>query len=124
VGGGEVLALEPRKDKKMKNFYIANANGDWWQVSDEEDATLWVVDEATLAHAVADENPDLAEIDLGFQDKLEDTIREVGREIVLDLKGDKFAEGVRYALEYLADLYEGLDETDLWAEFMTEKEGK
>ncbi len=101
----------------MKNFYITNANGDWWQVSDEEDATLWVVDEATLAQAVADENPDLAEIDLGFQDKLEDTIREVGREIVLDLKGDKFAEGVRYALEYLSSLYDGVYQTDLAQEF-------
>lgn len=36
----------------------------------------------------------------------------------------QFAEGVRYALDYLSDLYEGISETDLWAEFMDEEEGK
>ena len=35
---------------------------------------------------------------------------------------DQFAEGVRYALEYLGELFEGLDETDLWAEYMNEEE--
>ena len=34
-----------------------------------------------------------------------------------------YEEGIRYALEYLSDLYEGLDETDLWADYM-EVEGK
>ena len=34
---------------------------------------------------------------------------------------DPFAEGVRYALSYLQDLYEGVDETDLWSDFMTEE---
>lgn len=34
---------------------------------------------------------------------------------------NQFAEGVRYALAYLQDLYEGIDETDLWSDFMTEE---
>lgn len=29
-----------------------------------------------------------------------------------------FESGVRYALEYLSDLYDGLEETDLWADYM------
>jgi hypothetical protein len=33
-----------------------------------------------------------------------------------------FRSGVIYALEYLSDLYEGITETDLWAEYMTEGE--
>ena len=37
---------------------------------------------------------------------------------------DNFHEGVRYALNYLNDLYDGVKETDLWAEYMAEKEGK
>jgi hypothetical protein len=35
---------------------------------------------------------------------------------------NQFTEGVRYALNYLAGLYESIDETDLWAEFMDQKE--
>lgn len=35
---------------------------------------------------------------------------------------NEFASGVRYALDYLSDLYEGIEETSLWAEFMNEKE--
>jgi hypothetical protein len=32
-----------------------------------------------------------------------------------------FKEGVIYALEYLGDLYDGLDETDIWADYMGEE---
>lgn len=32
-----------------------------------------------------------------------------------------FESGVRYALDYLSDLYEGITETDLWAEYMEEE---
>ena len=31
---------------------------------------------------------------------------------------DDFKSGVRYALDYLSDLYDGIVETDLWAEYM------
>ena len=34
-----------------------------------------------------------------------------------------FRDGVRYALEYLSDLYEGLEETDLWTDYMEEENG-
>jgi hypothetical protein len=35
---------------------------------------------------------------------------------------NNFKDGVIYALEYLSDLYDGINETDLWAEYMTEGE--
>lgn len=36
---------------------------------------------------------------------------------------DKFKEGVRYALEELRSVYgEGVEETDIWAEYMSEGE--
>ena len=31
---------------------------------------------------------------------------------------EDFKEGVRYALDYLSDVYEGIVETDLWAEYI------
>jgi hypothetical protein len=37
---------------------------------------------------------------------------------------EDFKSGVRYALAYLSDVYEGVVETDIWAEFMTEEESK
>jgi hypothetical protein len=33
-----------------------------------------------------------------------------------------YEEGIRYALEYLSDLYDGLDETDIWADYMEKGE--
>ena len=33
---------------------------------------------------------------------------------------EDFKNGVKYALEYLSDLYDGIDETDLWKEYMRE----
>jgi hypothetical protein len=35
---------------------------------------------------------------------------------------NNFKDGVRYALQYLSDLYEGITETDLWADYMKEGE--
>ena len=35
-----------------------------------------------------------------------------------------FKDGVAYALEYLSDLFEGIETTDLWAEYMDEGESK
>jgi hypothetical protein len=40
------------------------------------------------------------------------------------MTADQFAEGVRYALSYLADLYESIDETDLWSDYMKEEDSK
>jgi hypothetical protein len=34
--------------------------------------------------------------------------------------GEEFKEGAQYALEYLSDLYDGIEETDIWADYMTE----
>ena len=31
-----------------------------------------------------------------------------------------FKDGVRYALEYLSDIFEGVKETDLWADYKEE----
>lgn len=41
-------------------------------------------------------------------------------ELLTRIKGDSFQEGVRYALEYLSEVYgESIEETDLWADYMT-----
>jgi hypothetical protein len=31
---------------------------------------------------------------------------------------DRFDEGARYVLEYLQELFEGIEDTDIWADFM------
>lgn len=35
---------------------------------------------------------------------------------------DDFNNGVRYALEYLSEIYDGIIETDIWADYMTKEE--
>ena len=45
-------------------------------------------------------------------------------EVLNQIKGDYFAQGVRYALDYLSSLYDGLEQTDLYGEFMTEEVAK
>lgn len=40
------------------------------------------------------------------------------------VKGDSFQEGARYVLEYLADLYDGVEDTDVWADYMNDEEGE
>ena len=35
--------------------------------------------------------------------------------------GEEFKDGAQYALEYLSDLYEGLEETDIWADYFREE---
>lgn len=40
------------------------------------------------------------------------------------MNSDDFKDGVRYALEYLADLYEGIEETDLWKDYIEGKENE
>lgn len=37
---------------------------------------------------------------------------------------EDFKDGARYALDYLSDLYDGVVDTDLWAEYMTKEESK
>lgn len=67
----------------MAKFYIANENGDWWTIDSEtgEGVTLYVISEADLARAVAEENPEVAEIDLADTDKLERAIVRHGEAI-------------------------------------------
>jgi hypothetical protein len=40
--------------------------------------------------------------------------------ILEQIKGASYEEGMRDALNYLAELYEGIEETDLWADYMKE----
>lgn len=42
--------------------------------------------------------------------------------ILKQYKRDAFEEGVRYALQELAELYDGVIETDIYAEFVAEYE--
>ena len=71
----------------MARFYVANQNGDWWAIDTEsgEGMTLFVISEADLAHAVAEENPELPEIDLADTDKLERAITRHGEAIDLEI---------------------------------------
>lgn len=71
----------------MSRFYVANQNGDWWEIDTEtgEGMTLFVISEADLAHAVAEENPELSEIDLADTDKLERAITRHGEAIDLEI---------------------------------------
>ena len=41
--------------------------------------------------------------------------------ILEQIKGASYEEGMRDALTYLAELYEGIEETDLWADYMKEE---
>lgn len=36
--------------------------------------------------------------------------------------GEEYKEGAQYALEYLSDLYDGIQETDIWADYFPEEE--
>lgn len=71
----------------MSTFYVANQNGDWWAIDTEsgEGMTLFVISETDLARAVAEENPELPEIDLADTDKLERAITRHGEAIDLEL---------------------------------------
>lgn len=71
----------------MSTLYVANQNGDWWAIDTEsgEGMTLFVISEADLARAVAEENPELSEIDLADTDKLERAITRHGEAIDLEL---------------------------------------
>jgi hypothetical protein len=41
--------------------------------------------------------------------------------VLEQIKGASYEEGMRDALTYLAELYEGIEETDLWADYMNEE---
>lgn len=71
----------------MSTFYVANQNGDWWAIDTEsgEGMTLFVISETDLARAVAEENPELPEIDLADTDKLERAITRHGEAIDLEI---------------------------------------
>ena len=64
----------------MAIYYVSNENGDWWTIdtATAQGDTLFIISEADLARAVAEENPDEDEIDVDGIDKLEDVIREYG----------------------------------------------
>ena len=44
--------------------------------------------------------------------------------ILAQHKRAAYEEGMRDALYYLSDLYDGVEETDIWADFMSEEEEK
>lgn len=41
--------------------------------------------------------------------------------ILEQIKGAAYEEGMRDALNYLKDLYDGVEDTDLWADYMKEE---
>jgi hypothetical protein len=38
------------------------------------------------------------------------------------IKGQSYEEGIREALSYLSDIFDGVEDTDLWAEYMKEEQ--
>ena len=74
-------------DKIMAIYYVSNENGDWWTIdtANAEGDTLFIISEADLARAVAQENPDEDEIDIDGIDKLEDVIREYGKAQIVEV---------------------------------------
>lgn len=104
----------------MSNYYVANANGDWWKVEDKEGATLFVIGEDDLLGAVNNEDP-YGNLEISEVDKLERYIRDYGKEIEL-IAPNQFQEGAKYVLAELATIYSGITETDLWAEFFGEEQ--
>jgi hypothetical protein len=43
-------------------------------------------------------------------------------EIMSKLKADAFDNGIRYALDYLREVYgAGIEETDIWADYMNDE---
>jgi hypothetical protein len=73
----------------MAIYYVSNENGDWWTIdtATAQGDTLFVISEADLARAVAQENPDEDEIDIDGLDKLEDVIREYGMAQTVEVIG-------------------------------------
>jgi hypothetical protein len=73
----------------MATYYVSNENGDWWTIdtATAQGDTLFVISEADLARAVAQENPDEDEIDIDGLDKLEDVIREYGTAQTVEVIG-------------------------------------
>jgi hypothetical protein len=67
----------------VSTFYVANENGDWWSINTEtgQGVTLFVISEADLKKALADESPEESEVDLGARDKLEQAITQHGEAI-------------------------------------------
>lgn len=65
----------------MAIYYVSNENGDWWTIdtATAQGDTLFIISEADLTRAVAEENPDEKEIDVDGIDKLEDVIRDYGK---------------------------------------------
>jgi hypothetical protein len=41
--------------------------------------------------------------------------------VLEQIKGASYEEGMRDALTYLAELYDGVEDTDLWADYFTEE---
>lgn len=42
-------------------------------------------------------------------------------EILEQHKAEAFKEGARYAIEYLMDLFDGVEDTDIYADYFTEE---
>lgn len=56
---------------------------------------------------------------ISVQDKV--LVHSLSDAIVEKIKGASYVEGMRDALTYLAELYDGVEDTDLWADYMEEE---
>jgi hypothetical protein len=93
--------------------YVADGHGNWFEVAIGETDTIFIIDTDDLT---PEQN---AELIASFDaDRTEDVIKEYGNEISIDEINGGFIAGVKHALADLKDVYgEGIEETDLWAEY-------
>ena len=97
----------------MSKHYVSNANGDWWEITEDGSGNpLYIISEDKLKEAGI--------TDVLETDDIAGTIISFGNPVDF-MKQDKFEEGVRYALEYLSDLYDGVMDTDLAKEYAKEE---
>jgi hypothetical protein len=84
----------------------------------------WSVDEIT-SHIVTAETAEEAEaklrewLDEGMENSGVEGVT-YGVEYTIEVADSHFSRGVMYALEYLADIYEDIEETNLWKQHFDE----
>ena len=63
----------------------------------------------------------LSEVGVLFVGEYKQLEHSMSDAVLEQIKGASYEEGMRDALTYLAELYEGIEETDLWNDYMNEE---
>ena len=105
--------------KQMSVVYVANENGDWWTMDTKSGAgqTLFVITPEELKKKALAEGLCWEDDEVDDLDKLEDLIQEHGEALQFKKQEQEaYNQGVQDALEEMSQLFEGVTDTDLWAE--------